>query len=124
MRCWAAVGAETKPASRSPFRCLDMLGWLTASAPTSSPTLLSERRSSSRIRRRVGSASTAKASTGTGSNMLFQAYACQRLFVDGDQQRAEAADHELGAADGLAGELEAAEAVDQRAERDLQLDPG
>src|SRR5215207_9517158 len=120
MRCWAAVREETKPASRSTFRCLDMVGWLTASAPTSSPTLLSERRSSSRIRRRVGSASTAKASTGMDLICVPRHMPVNAYASTGDRQRAEAADHELGAADGLAGELEAAEAVDQRAERDLQ----
>src|SRR4029450_6763301 len=65
MRRCPATRHETKPASRSTFRCLDIVGWLTARASTRSPTLRSEPRSTSRIRRRVGSASTANASTGT-----------------------------------------------------------
>src|SRR5439155_10240525 len=65
MRCCAAVRQGTKPASRSTFRCLDVVGWLTESASTSSPTLLSDDRSRSRIRRRVGSASTVNESSDT-----------------------------------------------------------
>src|SRR5687768_2891168 len=63
MRCCVRTRLETKPASRSTLRCFDIVGCVTANAPTSSPTLHSERRSRSRIRRLVGSASTTNGST-------------------------------------------------------------
>src|SRR6266480_3422961 len=83
MRRWAAVRDETRPAWRSTFRCLDIVGWLTASASTSSPTLLSDVRSRSRIRRRVGSARTANVSAGTPTNIRRAVYTCQGLYVGG-----------------------------------------
>ena len=57
-------GQLTTPASRSTRRCLETAGWLISSAATRSPTLASAARSASTMRRRVGSASTASASTG------------------------------------------------------------
>src|ERR1700754_960369 len=81
MRCWAATRDETKPASRSTLRCLDTVGWLIVRAATNWLTLRSATRSSSRMRRRAGSASTAKASTGTLSNIPQKAYACQGMWA-------------------------------------------